>query len=120
MIPYGKRFYDLKVSVIEYIKGKLDEKSEYIIGKKYEELEEDEDGEKIGEEDGIFEYYHDDGHYTVYRLVRAYKDNEGYFIEGFSEYEDNDFQFYLESGISLETLCEIADAIHFEPVKHLT
>lgn len=120
MITFGYRIGRLKEDVIKYIKQALDEKSEYVLGPSYDQLSEDEDGDKIGESDGIFNDYFDDGHYTTYRLIRAYKDEEGYFLEGNEDGEGNDFQFYLlESYIPLEVLCEVADAIHFEPLNYL-
>lgn len=101
----------LKEDLITYIKSKLDEK-EYIIGTHVEF------GEDEPEDDpDVLYHYMDDGNYTEYRLVRAYKDKEGYFIEGKTDWEGDTFQFELFY-IGLWELCEVADKIHLDPLKH--
>lgn len=92
-----------------YIQSKLDDNPEYIIGTYHEEYDDDDDEENYDDEGSIFEDYTDDGHYTTYRLIRAYKDNEVYFIEGRSD-DGDEFQFWLET-LSSDTLCGVADKI---------
>lgn len=102
----------LKEDTIAYIKSKLDEK-EYIIGTHVEF------GEDEPEDDpDVFYYYMDDGLYTNYRLIRAYKDGDNYYIEGKEDWDDNTFHFELFY-INLWELCEVADKIHLEPLNYI-
>lgn len=109
MMMYGQRAAHLRKDVLNYIKAELSRK-EYEIGIKEDTLE--------GEEDkSIYHYYFDD-FATEYRLLKAFKE-DNYYVKGFAHKEGGDeYDFELEY-LPLDILCDIADAIFTEPLKHL-
>lgn len=111
MMMYGQRAASLRRDVLNYIKGELSRK-EFIIQDRLM----DEDEQDYPE--GLFHEYLDDGHYTNYRLHRAYKEDDKYYVEGFVDLEDDKFDFELEY-LPLDLLCDIADIIFAEPLKYL-
>lgn len=110
MMMYGQRAANLRKDVLHYIKSELSRK-EFEIGSNEDTPEDEED-------ESIYHFYCDD-FTTEYRLIKAYKEDDLYYVKGTAHNDNGDeYEFELEY-LPLDILCEIADKIFTEPLKHL-
>lgn len=109
MIKFADLSAELKRNAIGYLEKIISQEKIYDIALSPDV---DVDGDDVDDlyEDDLWEMYTDDGHYTLYRLYRVYKDDEGIFATGVEDWDNDTMEFNILN-MDVELLCGLVDKI---------